>query len=523
MVPLKTTSAHKVPQQNTSDWAAARWILLIASLWSICWFVHAWHYWEDDAYIHLEFARNVAEGHGYSFNGLLVNGDTSPMWVLLLAGMHAVIPNWLVAGKILTAIGAMFALAGTYFFARHLTKGLDGNKTFGATMVLLLVVNPYFCYWSFSGMETLTAMGLAFWGMLVAVKEKPTWLSFFAGCFLAGVAPVLRPEMLAFTGLVCLLLLRQWMTFPGNILSGKKLSGFLLGLIVAAAPLLLWSAYAHHAFGHIIPNTNAAKRAAPGESVVKRLLGVYGLGFPLVLVEIAGLAILAAVRPRVIRRDPDESGLLQTLPAASWVFVIWALIAAIFYVLDHTYVQTRYIFVMAPGLMIAMLAFNYRRLPRWVYRVSLAGALIAAVMVSAVDTWLLVRNKGIRDQITEQMAVFIHQNLPPDAPVAIYAIGEMAFDSQHPLIDIGGITRPGIIQYWNNDPAVKMQWVRAQGAKYYISGNRPEPGAIVIYSINAPDIGWSLNYKYYSQTDTLRLWKLPDAPTAVSPSPPINN
>ena len=55
----------------------ARVMLLIAALWCVGWFVHSRHYWEDDAYIHLEFARSVAQGHGYEFNDHVVNGDTS--------------------------------------------------------------------------------------------------------------------------------------------------------------------------------------------------------------------------------------------------------------------------------------------------------------------------------------------------------------------------------------------------------------------------------------------------------------
>ena len=33
----------------------------------------------DDTWIHLQFARNVAEGHGFSFNpGVLSSGSTAP-------------------------------------------------------------------------------------------------------------------------------------------------------------------------------------------------------------------------------------------------------------------------------------------------------------------------------------------------------------------------------------------------------------------------------------------------------------
>src|SRR5690348_13183272 len=45
----------------------------------------------DDSYIHLQFARNLATGHGWSFNpGEPTPGATSPLWVALLAALAAV-------------------------------------------------------------------------------------------------------------------------------------------------------------------------------------------------------------------------------------------------------------------------------------------------------------------------------------------------------------------------------------------------------------------------------------------------
>jgi hypothetical protein len=89
------------------------WLLLaLSAAIAVAWFVYALGYWEDDAYIHLEFARSLAAGRGFQFNGHLVYGDTSPLWVGLLVAFHAVIPNWLAAGKALTAVAAVFALTG---------------------------------------------------------------------------------------------------------------------------------------------------------------------------------------------------------------------------------------------------------------------------------------------------------------------------------------------------------------------------------------------------------------------------
>jgi hypothetical protein len=159
--------------------------------------------------------------------------------------------------------------------------------------------------------------------------------------------------------------------------------------------------------------------------------------------------------------------------------------------------------------MFAMLAFNYRWLPRWAYRGSFAVALIAAVAVSASTTWPLVRNKGIQTQQLMKLCSFVRNDLPPDAPLAIYSIGEVAFESQHPLIDIGGITRPGVLPYMNGEPDGVPRWARMQGARYYDSGYPPEPGAVLVYSISIPNIGWSFSPKYYSGTEIVRIWRLP--------------
>src|SRR6185436_14911860 len=45
----------------------------------------------DDSWIHVHFARNLAEGAGFSYNpGRPVAGSTAPLWTLLLAGAAVV-------------------------------------------------------------------------------------------------------------------------------------------------------------------------------------------------------------------------------------------------------------------------------------------------------------------------------------------------------------------------------------------------------------------------------------------------
>ena len=50
----------------------------------------------DDAFIHFQFARNLANGRGFSYNSdEPTYGDTSPLWVFMLAG----------TGRLLAATG----------------------------------------------------------------------------------------------------------------------------------------------------------------------------------------------------------------------------------------------------------------------------------------------------------------------------------------------------------------------------------------------------------------------------------
>jgi MFS family permease len=523
---------HSNPHDRSSSLATAL-LLAVAALWCLYWFVHAWNYWEDDAYIHLEFARSVAAGRGFAFDGKVVAGDTAPLWVLLLAAMHALTPDWLVAGKALTVLGAALGLSGAYAFARSLASQLRLAAIFPAAMVLLIVVNPYSCYWLFSGMEPFAASGVAFFAVLAATRERPTCNTFLAGCLLAGIAPLLRPEMIFLTALLLLPLLGQWRRLDG---SSTKLAAFASGLLLLVTPLATWSLYSLHAFGHVFPNTNAAKRAGPNDSVVRHLLTIYSLAFPLIVCGLLAGIVYLALRPSAVRdslrnavasafrpkslpseqsqsNDPQPSA---SLPFAGWIFIFWPAVAAVFYVINHTYVQTRYILVTAPGLTIVIVALALlasQRLGRILY----IAALVAALVVSIVTVRPFLRNKAINCQNTRALAHFIRDHIPPDAPVATYSIGQIVFDSEHPIVDTGGITQPGALPYLNAPHRVMVRWAKSQGAQYNISTLQPEPGAVSVCTTKLMYLGWTLHTSLYATSAPLSLWKLTPLPEPVRP------
>ncbi|HLI77077.1 MAG TPA: hypothetical protein VKV02_09035 [Acidobacteriaceae bacterium] len=494
-------------------------LLLLAAAWATLWFVHALPYWEDDAYIHLEFARSLSRGQGFAFDGHIVYGDTSPLWVWLLAATHAAIPNWMAAGKTLTALAAVFALSGAFAFARRLASSLGpaNSRIFAAAMVLVLVVNPYFAYWAFSGMEALAAAGLVCWGLAAisgSSPERPIAPGrFLIGCLCAGVAPLLRPEMSFFTLLLGLVLFVRWTNLP--VRASRKIRLFFAGLALVMGPGVAWAAFAMHTFGSFLPNTNAAKRAGPGDSVLRHLFQIYAFGFPLVMLGFAALLVWLVIG----RRRPDAvrgRAVAASLDTGAWLLFVWTALNCVFYVMNHTYVQTRYIFVTAPVLTIALLAMARKLWPR-LYTVGVAFGLLFGVGISLLATWPLINNKIQVDRDYAALAAFF-RTLPPDAPVAHYSIGEAAFLSEHPLIDLGGITRPGIIPFlWDVTDNRRVWWAHEQGAKYAVVDHAPEPGCTLVWSRSIPTTGWFLNPRHYALKESLMVWKLPPSPTLPLP------
>ena len=493
-------------------------LVALAVAWAVLWFVHTLGYWEDDAYIHLEFARSIARGQGFAFNGHIVYGDTSPLWVWLLSAFHTVIPAWMAAGKTLSAVAAVFALSGVFVFARHLTHSLGRERSsiFAAAMLLLLVVNPYFAYWAFSGMEALAAAGLVCWGLVAAgggLTEPLAPRRFLLGCVCAGAAPLLRPEMVFFTALLGLILFLRWVNLPLRF--RPKLGLFFGGFLLVAAPAITWAFYAAHTFGSVLPTTNAAKRAGPHDSVLLHLLEIYTFGFPLVVLGLGGLAVWFAFGPRG-RRGGNASAVAGTLDAGGWLLFVWTGINCLFYIADHTYVQTRYIFVTAPVLTIAVLAVARKLWPR-VYLAGTAFGLLFGISISLLATWPLIHNKIGVDRDYAALAAFL-RTLPPHAAVAHYSIGEAAFLSEHPIVDTGGITRPGIIPYlWDPTDVRRLWWEHEQGARYIVLDHAPEPGSKLVWSRDIPTTGWFLNPRRYAGTERLMVWKLPPAPTVPLP------
>jgi hypothetical protein len=462
-------------------------LYLVLAVAALCWLVFSYGYIEDDAFIHLEFARSLAEGHGFSFNGRVVNGDTAPLWVVLLSALHTIGFRWIAAAKFMCGIGVLAALSGVWRVASDISR----QRHLAGAAILLTALNPYFVHWSFSGMESVTALGVSLWAIWTVFSSRPpSWNRLAVGAILLSIAPLLRPELLLLSAAAGTVLLYRARALPAT--RARRVFAVMTLTIAMALPIILWSTYAFGSFGSIVPNTNAAKRGGALIAVATKLAAVYSVGF----------AGTIALMPFVVKR------LLQpAVPSAIWVLLLWPVTCAVFYIADHSEVQTRYCLLSMPSLTIALLwLLEETTRPVW------ARGVVAAMMISNVGILTMIVYPHVSNKIklvkTSSIAdAYIRQNLPPEAPIAAYAIGQLAFETRHPLIDISGITRPAVLPYMGDLPA-SIRWAKHQGAKFYIGGDSPEPTAVRVYSYPTPFLGWSFrraNYDTWTESGIYRL------------------
>jgi hypothetical protein len=141
-------------------------------------------------------------------------------------------------------------------------------------------------------------------------------------------------------------------------------------------------------------------------------------------------------------------------------------------------------------------------------RVSTVAMVLVSLVTVAVTVVPHIQNKKEGVRLLAQMSAYVRDHVPRDAPVAVYPIGELAFKSRHPLVDTGGITRPGVIPYMG-DLQATLQWARRNGARYYIVSEVPEAGAVPVFSASMPYFGWTFSHARYRTTEPLVLYQLP--------------
>lgn len=202
----------------------------------------------DDSWIHLQMARNLSLGEGMYFNsGEPVSASSAPLWTLLLAALHLLPWDIVLAVKasgvaLLLGVGLVTAAVGR-------SLGLSPIWAAGAGMVVTL--SPRMVWGGLSGMEIPLYTLLATAGVWLHIRSFGSSPSLVSSALFA-CASLARPDCLV---LLPLALLDRWRR--GSLASVWR--DYRKHLLLFAAVLAPAVAFNLATIGRLLPNTYYAK------------------------------------------------------------------------------------------------------------------------------------------------------------------------------------------------------------------------------------------------------------------------
>jgi arabinofuranosyltransferase len=422
----------------------------------------------DDSWIHFHFARNVASGRGFSYApGVQTPGSTSPLWVLLLAGVYVASQNVVLISKLLGFLFLLVSVWGIYRISL-LVCGVRLSAFFAALFSLLAGR----LFWgALSGMEIGLFTALTVWGIVFFLQYDPLSRRSYLWPLVLGLATLARPEgallfVLAFM-LTAWLLLRDREVNKDTKRLLRNIAGLGLYLLLFCALICPEVLFCLETTGRPLPNTFYAKTQ----------------GFQMGRTSLVYLVKVAYFFFR------DHPLLFCFLPAGIWAFgsrmymtaskrhilLAWfiGLPVANAIVNPITWHHGRYVMFLIPlfflfsvhGLFV-FLKWSAVRIPKLKELLLTLSLLLSFVLVFHWSG-VYARNVDNINQMDVRMGHWLDSHLPPDAVVAASDVGAIAYFCDRRIIDTDGLITPEIIPYLK-------EMGREEGVFAYLKNEKPD-------------------------------------------------
>ena len=411
----------------------------------------------DDAYIHLQMARNLVEGGGFSFNaGEPVAASTAPLWTLFVALLYALPVDVIASVKTSGALLLFVCAVLTYRMGAAFALG-----RWGALLAALSVaLTPRLLWAAPSGMEILFYAALATAGILLHVRRfaaKPS----HASTALFAAAALARPECLI---LFPLAIADRWRRDTAL----RRIVGLYKTHVLLYGAILTPFAYFNYQYGSgVLPNTFYAKVGSYGltgalaEGAWLRAAAALTL-YPL---EQSAELVRFAVENNLVLAIFVPLGLVQTLKKSggSWLVVLVLFVFPIARGIlapfkGPTFQHGRYAAFLTPLLavlgvlgarvaweLVAREAGQYWRL--WAMRALTALSLGSALVAAADYMRTYTANVADINHMHVAMGRWLRDHTPADALIATNDIGAIAYYSERRILDIVGLASPRTLAY----------------------------------------------------------------------------
>lgn len=446
-----------------SNWRVDSWIILaFAALAAVLFYLivslatFGLGFPLDDTWIHLTYARNLAEHGEWAFRlGEQSAGSTSPLWTALLSigfliGLAPYVWTYLAGWAVLTLLAVC---------AEKLSRKLVTTYKSQIPWAGLFFIFAWHLTWSaVSGMETLLhgLIILAVLGALMSGSRRYLTLG-----LLTGLSVWVRPDGLTLLGPILFVALVSEKTWYRR---GESIWMTLIGFGSLVLPYVLFNlALSNRA----MPNTFYAKQAEYGlfwaskpflERVSSYLAPILASPF-LVLIPGAVVWLVNRIRSR-------DWGALASL--------LWVLgYIGIYFVSLPAYQHGRYIIPAMPvmylwgilGFLEVILSPQVNRQLVFIWQAVLIFLCLAFEVLGArqnANDVLWVESEMVAT------AKWVGQNLPADARLAVHDIGALGFYVQNPVVDMAGLITPAVVPFIR-DEARLAQYLDSNSVDYLIT------------------------------------------------------
>lgn len=397
----------------------------------------------DDTFIHLQYARNLADRGELAFNrGEPTYGATSPLWVALLASARKAGANILVWCRVLSWLFAIVSLALVYRLAARLGAGTPAC----IAASFIVAAEAWFLRWSAVGMETSFAVFTVLLVFYSAIEARESLRSSVALGFSLLAASLVRPESTMLVPIVTL----AFLLCPG----AKKRHFAFLSIFL---PLFaVWLLLVEHHTGSFVPLTAGAKHGHPAisamilarASVPVRIFGATVAASWAVLA--LGIA-LSALFDRSLGSAFEKGRKIREMPVILSM-LLWVVALPAAYVIVDFQIISRYLVpVIVPAVVLSCIACIRlaKRISSSVrVRDLILAAVAAASMVQSAAVYAKVvvpSTRAFSRALTRTVAGIgkkIDRIAPAKALVATPDIGVIGWYSNRRVLDLGGLVSP---------------------------------------------------------------------------------
>ena len=430
----------------------------------------------DDAWIHLVYARSLAENGGFAYNdGVPEAGMTSPLWVVLLAGIYPLAMRGGVDALVLGVklVSLTFGI-GVVVMLDRLCRDLGESRGVALLAATLAAANASLGFAAASGMEVSLFIFLVLVALRSALRGRPVMTG-----IAAGLLAVARPEgLMLFPVYAALLARREVRDQPHG--RSQLVTALLLGL----APALVYSAFCLHATGAPLPNTFYAKFVTPGPGALHHLAFGWrhyvhdNLGY-FTIESGSMLCFLGLVR--LIRRERLRGIAVVAVGALLFVGLTLSrnLAPGHFFYWERWLIPSFPFFILLMAMGLGEIHGGLMSLRPHVVEARPPAAVVWTTLAWAMGALLLLPqpyllrerfeqyawNAQNMDEMNVTLGKWINTNLDEKAVIVVQDAGALRFLGQRTAIDLLGLNDHQMLQYALDR---RLQVVRERGARYVI-------------------------------------------------------